>query len=563
MTIRFLTAHNGYDDQSIKTLPASIESDLVSGGIAEYFSENYRNKFSDSIIKEILQADSKPASAMASPPTVTSGTSATLTTGLTYVVPGATDGGGFESPGRQSGPITICGRSLGNDLTAGTGATPDANVTTTYIFDFDGTEFELKFGGSSTTFLVKVDNEYVTRTPISTGTSGYTFHKITFAARERHRITIIGQNLSLQSISIDATATIRPAAIRGLKLAVVGDSFGAQGPLSYIAAIMDISGFDDIWSFSVGGTGWVADNAGSSKSYKNRISDVINAGPFDAVWYIGSVNDDGKVPAEVAAAIIDTVGQVADAMPSALQIISPTASLGVGSWAANKLDVMDAMRDAANAAGAIWANPLEQSLQTIGSWVATATSSAKVAGATVLGMIGFGNDATPSAQFPAGATIEIGAGSTRERVQIKSVAQSGWVGGANVSDPIWVLTLMSPLQYDHPGGSTLTMVPGPYITGTATPATWVGNTFYASGKVFVNGANVYKVTTPGTSAASGGPTGTGTDITDGTMHCKYFGLAGFGNSQVYTSTDGVHPVDAGAIALASAIISELQYQLRK
>lgn len=44
---------------------------------------------------------------------------------------------------------------------------------------------------------------------------------------------------------------------------------------------------------------------------------------------------------------------------------------------------------------------------------------------------------------------------------------------------------------------------------------WVASTAYAVGDLVLNGGNVYQCTTAGTSAASGGPSGTGTGIADG------------------------------------------------
>ena len=44
---------------------------------------------------------------------------------------------------------------------------------------------------------------------------------------------------------------------------------------------------------------------------------------------------------------------------------------------------------------------------------------------------------------------------------------------------------------------------------------WLGSTAYVVGDRVVNGSNQYRCTVAGTSAASGGPTGTGASITDG------------------------------------------------
>lgn len=53
--------------------------------------------------------------------------------------------------------------------------------------------------------------------------------------------------------------------------------------------------------------------------------------------------------------------------------------------------------------------------------------------------------------------------------------------------------------------------------------TWAASTAYAVGQQVGNGGNVYRCTGAGSSASSGGPTGTGTGITDGTATWAYVG----------------------------------------
>lgn len=53
-------------------------------------------------------------------------------------------------------------------------------------------------------------------------------------------------------------------------------------------------------------------------------------------------------------------------------------------------------------------------------------------------------------------------------------------------------------------------------------AAWQPNTVYAVNAKVVSGGKTYNATTGGTSASSGGPTGTGTGITDGTVVWAYF-----------------------------------------
>ena len=52
---------------------------------------------------------------------------------------------------------------------------------------------------------------------------------------------------------------------------------------------------------------------------------------------------------------------------------------------------------------------------------------------------------------------------------------------------------------------------------------WAATTAYTVGNVRKNAGNVYECITAGTSAGSGGPTTTASDITDGTVHWRYLG----------------------------------------
>lgn len=56
-------------------------------------------------------------------------------------------------------------------------------------------------------------------------------------------------------------------------------------------------------------------------------------------------------------------------------------------------------------------------------------------------------------------------------------------------------------------------------------AAWAPSTAYVLNQLANNNGNVYRVTTAGTSAGSGGPSGTGTSITDGTVVWTYVSAA--------------------------------------
>ena len=55
---------------------------------------------------------------------------------------------------------------------------------------------------------------------------------------------------------------------------------------------------------------------------------------------------------------------------------------------------------------------------------------------------------------------------------------------------------------------------------------WAASTAYVVNQVVSNGGNVYKCTAAGTSASSGGPTGTGSSIADGTVTWAYQSAVG-------------------------------------
>lgn len=74
------------------------------------------------------------------------------------------------------------------------------------------------------------------------------------------------------------------------------------------------------------------------------------------------------------------------------------------------------------------------------------------------------------------------------------------------------------------------------------PIAWVASTAYALGRYRYNGVNLYIVTTAGTSAGAGGPTGTGTGIVDGTVTWSYYGP--LSNAAIYNRY-GVVVIEAG------------------
>jgi hypothetical protein len=69
--------------------------------------------------------------------------------------------------------------------------------------------------------------------------------------------------------------------------------------------------------------------------------------------------------------------------------------------------------------------------------------------------------------------------------------------------------------------------------------TWVGSTAYTVNQIRSNGANVYICRVAGTSAGSGGPTGTGTGIVDNTVTWDF--VAALSGNGIYSQTSGAAP----------------------
>ncbi len=81
---------------------------------------------------------------------------------------------------------------------------------------------------------------------------------------------------------------------------------------------------------------------------------------------------------------------------------------------------------------------------------------------------------------------------------------------------------------------------------------WAPTTGYAVGDVRTNSSKIYRCITAGTSAGAGGPTGTGTDITDGTVHWRYLG-DGTGYITVAAEAENAGPVIGNAYTVTTIV----------
>lgn len=84
----------------------------------------------------------------------------------------------------------------------------------------------------------------------------------------------------------------------------------------------------------------------------------------------------------------------------------------------------------------------------------------------------------------------------------------------------------------------------------AAATAWAPSTVYAIGDVRTNAGNIYVVTVPGTSAGSGGPTGTGTAIVDNTVTWRFVGT-GTAFALVDFTAEETGPIAALAFSLTA------------
>jgi hypothetical protein len=104
---------------------------------------------------------------------------------------------------------------------------------------------------------------------------------------------------------------------------------------------------------------------------------------------------------------------------------------------------------------------------------------------------------------------------------------------------VWVHDNTVRNMCDYYGFSPASTGPHSDVLQLRTTVAWGASTAFALNKwVAVNG-NYYKCITAGTSAGSGGPTGTGADITDGTVHWQYMSSVATGPAAYCTLESNV------------------------
>lgn len=115
---------------------------------------------------------------------------------------------------------------------------------------------------------------------------------------------------------------------------------------------------------------------------------------------------------------------------------------------------------------------------------------------------------------------------------------------ACVGTPGTLLSAGRIVSVDDVGTQFETLLDATIVAATA----WAISTAYTLGQFVTNSAKVYVCITAGTSAGSGGPATTSTDITDGTVHWRHLGT-GTGVIQTDAEASSTGPLEAVAYTL--------------
>jgi hypothetical protein len=133
-------------------------------------------------------------------------------------------------------------------------------------------------------------------------------------------------------IYMGPTDTWTPAPVPTERLLVIGDSYGGgTGATAWFTAyhrtLGRLLGFEDVWTYSFGGTGLLAVN-GSNPKYRDRSADW-SATNATAVLIQNSINDDGSTTTALNAEMVLLVAAVRSALPNAkVWMLGPPAKGG-------------------------------------------------------------------------------------------------------------------------------------------------------------------------------------------------------------------------------------------
>jgi GDSL-like lipase/acylhydrolase family protein len=426
-------------------------------------------------------------SVMASPPSPTLTTSHTISSPFPFLAgaQGNTSalGGSMFSFCRAGGGIRQANSFPRNQFVAFTNINNGSFRTYCSMqasFWHDGRYLEIIAYGGGGLMALKVNDQYLSLSPTTLANDGSIyFWYFDFGSRAKRRIDFITTG-SFGGVYTEQNDSIEPAPVRGPRTVVIGASFtqgtGATGGATahWVQAFSDALGWDDVWSWGVGATGFIANNSGGSPTFGQQVADVVSYAP-DCVIFDGPINDNGNSAASVAAAALAAYQAVQAALPNALIVqFAPFWKSGAEGTIQSIWQIKDALRTAVASGGGIFLDVLELPLPLGYAPMSTTMAAAKSSGSTSFSV----NDIIQQAM-----TLKFADGT---RFFVKSVTGGGFT--ANLDSGIQLSELIN------------------------APLTQVGGSFW-------------------------------------TGHGRVGATTGWGNCDLYVSSDSTHPSQAGHVAL--------------
>lgn len=287
-------------------------------------------------------------SVMATPPTVTVTTS--LDASLTRPVPAGHDQSGsatVTSPVLSSaafaygkahlpaiGGSTYPSRSYVKFTGMNNGSAQTSNghsVRTVH----HGTRVAFPFIGNGQKVMLKVDDQYATLTPYSIPSGGSVqYLDVLFGSAGRHTIELIQSSADrFMGAVIEATGSLSPAAIRGPKVMIPGDSFAdgtaADGGTStdQWQVFADAMQWDHVCPIGLGGTG-LLNNATTKLTLRQQL--VSNVYPFapDMVIFCVGRNDTGSLATDVYNEMLFCIDDLKANLPKCALVIDQPGGYG-------------------------------------------------------------------------------------------------------------------------------------------------------------------------------------------------------------------------------------------
>jgi lysophospholipase L1-like esterase len=312
---------------------------------------------------------------MASPPTTTLTTAATIASPLYWQIQTISSGNAKSKIGGSFFSIEGAGSPIQYGATnpdfnyikfqpvTVNGSTKQSNTYKIRFYHY-GDAIEIVAKGTGGVIAVKIDGEYLSLTnqTITNNGSMY-YYYIPFGSVKERLVELICYSVPFWSVVTAQTDTITPSPKVGPRCIMIGDSFaegaGSAQTNSYPNIFADALGWTDVWQSGLGSTGFLA-NGSTKYTYRDRvIPDVISRNP-DMVVFQGSVNDISYTGAQIEAEARLLFTQVRNALPNCLIVAtSPLWYKGVATVTINSWDQCAALKRVVEEFGGVFLNLLE------------------------------------------------------------------------------------------------------------------------------------------------------------------------------------------------------------